>query len=189
MPAAGTKPDINALLDAYAALGVEHSANPAEIRQAYKQAARRHHPDRHPAGSPAQHEATERMVVINAAYQLVRDAPLRHHRVSTGSNPDVPWDDTELDEAFRRARYERVFSNVASIAGVLIFAFFVPWLVSGLVRAAGLPLLSLYLGTAIFCVAGIVAVMSGNLGAQVWRAIVIVDALVLASSLLKSYLP
>ena len=127
MTAAAPGPDLDALLDAYALLEVEHSADPAGIRQAYKQAARKHHPDRHPAGSPEQKAATERMTAINAAYQLVRDAPLRHHRVSTGTRPDDPWTDTELDEAIRRAQSDRFVANVMSGVTVL-FALCVPWL-------------------------------------------------------------
>lgn len=115
-------------MDAYALLGVEHSASPAEIRHAYKRRAREHHPDRHPANSPEQRVATERMTAINEAYQVVRDAPLRHHRVSTGARPDDPWTDAELDSALRTARHDRVLANVIT-AITVAFLLFLPLLI------------------------------------------------------------
>jgi preprotein translocase subunit Sec63 len=139
MTATATKPDIHALMDAYAVLEAEHSANPAEIRRAYKRIARQHHPDRHPANSPEQRSATDRMAAVNAAYQLVRDAPLRHHRVSTGARPDDPWTDSELDAAIRRARHDRAFSHVVSAIAVLIYLF-LPWMFSDWLTGPGAPL-------------------------------------------------
>lgn len=124
------------MMDAYALLGVEHAANPGEIRQAYKRLAREHHPDRHPASSPEQQAATERMTAINAAYQLVRDAPLRHHRVSTGARPDDPWTDAELEAAIRAARHDRTISNIISASAALIFLF-LPWFFSGWIWGPG----------------------------------------------------
>jgi hypothetical protein len=177
MPTVGSRPDINALLDAYAVLGIDHSANPGDVRQAYKKAARQHHPDRHPPGSPAQREATARMAVINAAYQLVRDAPLRHHRVSTRSNPDEPWSDAELDEALRVARNERVFSTVLSVVGVITFSLVVPWLVVSIANQAGMPPQVSYLGATIIYLVGVTAVLRGDVAVFVWYAIRIGDAL------------
>ena len=122
---AASSRDLHAFLDAYNLLGVEYSAQPADIRRAYKAAARTHHPDRHAAGSSEQREATERMAAINAAYELVRDAPLRHHRVSTGSRPDEPWSDEELDRAVRRAKTDRAVSNVIN-AGCVVVLLILP---------------------------------------------------------------
>jgi hypothetical protein len=165
MPTASPRPDLNALLDAYAFLGVEHSANPGEIRLAYKEAVRKHHPDRYPAGSPAQREATERMTAINAAFELAKDAPLRHHRVSTRSQPDVPWDDAELDEAIRRARNDRVVANVMSGLTLLVL-FVAPWLVIALIGGAGTTTLW---STAAFCIfLAVVIGVGGRTGSRLW---------------------
>ena len=131
MAATASRPGIHAMLDAYALLEVEHSANPAEIRQAYKRLARTHHPDRRPVGSPEQRQATERMTAINAAYQLARDAPLRYHRVSTAARPDEPWTDTEWDAAIRRAHRERVSSTVAGFV-LVAAAVLLPWFIARL---------------------------------------------------------
>src|SRR5262245_62888784 len=103
MPTAA-RPDLLAFMDAYKVLGVDYSADSAAIRQAHKRLARQHHPDRFPAGSTEQRQATAHMAAINDAYGLGREAPLRYHRVSQASDPTTPWTDTELDDAIRDAR-------------------------------------------------------------------------------------
>ena len=98
-------------MDAYAVLGVAYAANPPDIRSAYKRRVRTYHLDRFPAGSSEQREATERMAAVNAAYRLVRDAPLRYHRVSTGAQPDEPWTDEEFQAALRRTQIDHAVSR------------------------------------------------------------------------------
>lgn len=44
------------------------------------------------------------MAAVNAAYALIKAAPLRYHRISTGSRPYEPWTGDELDAALHRAR-------------------------------------------------------------------------------------
>jgi hypothetical protein len=126
-------------MNAYGLLEVEYSASPVEIRRAYKQAARKHHPDRHPAGSPHQRRAAETMIAVNAAFELIRHAPLRHHRVSNPVDVERPWTDGELDDAIRLARIDRVAAKVANlvIGTVLILC---PWLITRLAGyEIGLP--------------------------------------------------
>jgi hypothetical protein len=65
-------------MDPYAVLGVRPGSAEAEVTAAYRDAAKRWHPDR--AGA----EAVERMAEINAAYDLVR-AAAQH-----GENGPVP---------------------------------------------------------------------------------------------------
>ena len=121
------RPDLNAFMDAYALLGVGYGANPLDIRAAFKRQTREHHPDRFPPGSPEQLQATQRMAAVNAAYQLVKDAPLRHHRVSTGARPDDPWRDDELDAAISRAQRDAMVDRAISVAlstvGVSLYLF------------------------------------------------------------------
>ena len=103
MPTAA-RPDLLAFQDAYKVLAVDYSADSAAIRQAHKRLAKQHHPDRFPAGSAEQQQATAHMAAINDAYGLIRKAPLRYHRVSEASDPTTPSTDTELDDDIRRAR-------------------------------------------------------------------------------------
>ena len=100
MPSA--RPDLLAVMDAYKALGVDYSADPAAIRQAHKRLAKQHHPDRFPTGSAEQQQATAHMAAINDAYGLIRKAPLRNYRVSKAADPTTPRTDTEHDDAIRR---------------------------------------------------------------------------------------
>jgi curved DNA-binding protein CbpA len=102
-------------MDAYAVIGVTYTASPLDIRKAFRYRARQHHPDRFPLGSPEQHQATQRMAALNTAYQLIRDSPLRHHRISTGARPEEPWTDEELDAAVRRSR-----SDIALTRGIAV---------------------------------------------------------------------
>lgn len=96
------RPELSAMTDAYKVLGVDYSADSEAIRHAHKRLAKQHHPDRFPVGSAEQQQATARMAAINNAYGLIRDAPLRHHPVSSPSDPAPPPTDTELDDAIGR---------------------------------------------------------------------------------------
>jgi hypothetical protein len=60
----------NAGVDPYSVLGVRPGASREEVQAAYRAAAKRWHPDR--AGS---FEAQVRMAEVNAAFELLRDAP------------------------------------------------------------------------------------------------------------------
>jgi hypothetical protein len=55
--------------DPYAVLGVERGASPAELRRAWRRAARRHHPDR--GGDETAMQA------VNDAWRALQDAPPR----------------------------------------------------------------------------------------------------------------
>ena len=120
------RPDLFALMDAYKLLGVEYSADPSEIRRAHRRLARQHHPDRFPAGSAEQQQATTRMAAINDAYRLSRDAPLRHHRVSQAADPDTAWTDQELEDAIRRAKASRRFDTGMTVALAAVCLILVP---------------------------------------------------------------
>jgi curved DNA-binding protein CbpA len=62
--------------DPYAILGVDRAATAAEIRAAYRAQVARYHPDRH-QGNPLEDLASERMVEINQAYELLSDPDRR----------------------------------------------------------------------------------------------------------------
>src|SRR5579871_2805221 len=59
--------------DYYKALGVERSADAAEIRKAYRKLARKHHPDLNPGDKAAE----ERFKKVQEAYDVLSDAKKR----------------------------------------------------------------------------------------------------------------
>lgn len=62
----------------YEVLGVARTASAAEIRRAYLELARRHHPDFHGGDSPAAQEAARRrMQEVNAAWHVLGDPARR----------------------------------------------------------------------------------------------------------------
>ena len=140
--------DLFAFMDAYEVLGVDYAADSAAVRQAHKRLAKQHHPDRFPAGSAEQQQATTRMAEINDAYRLIREAPLRYHRVSKASDPTTPWTDIELEEAIRRARMNQEVNRWMTIAVIAVAAIAVPFFTSSVAvfkALAALPLTAVVL--------------------------------------------
>lgn len=58
-------------MDPHAVLGVSPHADEEEVARAYRELAKRHHPDHR----PGDRGAARRMAEINAAYELLRDRP------------------------------------------------------------------------------------------------------------------
>lgn len=77
----------DAALDAYAVLGVAPSASDAELRLAYRELVKRHHPD-HNAGSP---ESAARFEQIQNAYAVITQ--LRQTRGHGADEPDHDMDE------------------------------------------------------------------------------------------------
>jgi DnaJ-domain-containing protein 1 len=164
-----TRPDLFALMDAYKVLGVDYSVDPSEIRRALRRLVRQHHPDRCPAGSDEQQQATRRMAEINEAYRLVRDAPLRYHRVSKAADPDTAWTDDELEEAIGRAAATRKVDLAMSVGLLVITVIAIPLLMRGLVPAVPGPVQSPVL-FALAIASGII--MWTVLGPRLWHTLI-----------------
>ena len=64
-------------VDYYASLEVDSKATQQQIRDAYKKAALRHHPDRVPEGSPERATRTKKFQQINDAYYTLSDPKRR----------------------------------------------------------------------------------------------------------------
>ncbi|POS86361.1 hypothetical protein EPUL_000573 [Erysiphe pulchra] len=89
-------------LDYYAALGVTSTATQQQIRDAYKRAALKTHPDRIPPDSPERAERTRKFQIVNDAYYTLSDKGRRTDYdstrkyygfdadASTASTDDVP---------------------------------------------------------------------------------------------------
>ncbi len=68
--------------DYYKILGVDRKASEEDIRKAYRDLAKQHHPDRNPNNK----QAEERFKEINEAYQVLSDAKKRQHYDRLGSD-------------------------------------------------------------------------------------------------------
>ncbi len=78
-------------LDAYRELGLTPNASQEEIRQAYRQLARRYHPDHAPEGKQQEYE--EKMKRVNAAYAILSDPQQRTQYDQSrrnGATPSAP---------------------------------------------------------------------------------------------------
>jgi curved DNA-binding protein len=70
--------------DYYEVLGVARTASADDIKRAYRQLARKHHPDLQPAAERS--EAAERLKEINEAYEVLGDAEKRSKYDALGAN-------------------------------------------------------------------------------------------------------
>ena len=68
--------------DYYKILGVDRKASEEDIRKAYRDLAKKHHPDRNPNNK----QAEERFKEINEAYQVLSDPKKRQHYDRLGSD-------------------------------------------------------------------------------------------------------
>ena len=72
--------------DAYAVLGVSRGATDEEVKNAYRNLARRYHPDNYEDSNPLKELAKEKMQEINAAYDEIQRDRSDAERSKTNSN-------------------------------------------------------------------------------------------------------
>lgn len=64
-------------------LGITEETSKDDMKSVYKQLAKKYHPDRFPADSPAQHEAKEKFSAINRAYEILSNDAKRANYLDT----------------------------------------------------------------------------------------------------------
>ncbi len=108
------------LKDSYRVLGARLNAPPEELKRVYRSLVKQWHPDRYPARSVEQEEASLRMRQINIAYREVRNAPLRYF------DPVAPRAEAVIPPAVMRSWQHRSSSFDSVITGMRFFvgAFF-----------------------------------------------------------------
>ena len=177
-------------MDAYKALGVDYAADSSTIRHAHRRLAKQYHPDKYPAGSPEQQQASARMAEINDAYRLIREAPLRFHRVSKASDPTTPWTDGELDAAIQRARVNQQFDQwltLGLMAIALVVLPLVAFAAQSTLRAAGPLGGPLMLVTSVGMSLVSMLVIWTLLGPEAWRILYKVELALLVWQMLRRY--
>ncbi|CZR51225.1 probable SIS1 Heat shock protein [Phialocephala subalpina] len=93
-------------IDYYAALGIASTATTQQIRDAYKRAALKTHPDRVPHNSPERDERTRKFQLINDAYYTLSDATRRrdydsariYHGFGSGASTASTAYDSDTDD-------------------------------------------------------------------------------------------
>ncbi|OWY62655.1 hypothetical protein B7486_57255, partial [cyanobacterium TDX16] len=137
----------------YEVLGVPRTASAAEIRQAYVELARRHHPDFHTGDPEATRAASaERMRAVNDAWRVLSDPHRRRvyderNRPENSTSPgwvppddDDDWDPAMLDDTpLNGVKPPRSFA----LAPFGLFMVGVLLVVVGLVVSAGLTAVGL----------------------------------------------
>ena len=80
-----------AFIDYYETLGLARTATKDEIKAAYRKAARKHHPDLHPANEKA--DAEEKFKKINEAYEVLSDPEKRekYDRIGESRRNGQEW--------------------------------------------------------------------------------------------------
>jgi curved DNA-binding protein CbpA len=109
--------------DYYKVLEVDSKATPQQIRDAYKKAALKHHPDRVPSDSPERASRTKRFQQINDAYYTLSDPTRRRDydaaRTYNSFTGSTATPDSDFDE--------EIPNNAGSGGGAGGFAQGFPW--------------------------------------------------------------
>lgn len=111
--------------DYYEILGVPRTASAAEIKRAYRQLARKHHPDLAPASERAQ--AAERFKEINEAYEVLRNPDNRTKYDALGADwksgadftppPGTGWRPADASEREELGGFSDFFASLFGQSG------------------------------------------------------------------------
>lgn len=119
--------------DYYDILGIDRTADPAEVKQAFRRLSLQYHPDRNPDDP----EAAEHFRSVHRAYEVLRDDKLRERynlrlvkpsfvEPVPGSGKDVPGDPPSTFSKVGR-RLRRSWQFVALVGVLVVLAFMVDY--------------------------------------------------------------
>jgi curved DNA-binding protein CbpA len=138
--------------DAYAVLGVAHTATPDQIKAAYRELVAKYHPDHH-QGNPLEELAASKLAEINRAYEILSDPEQRAaYDAGQPSWPrpvGSPFDSMSFGGRRRRLRWPYVIGIIMLLPLVLRLGVFLVRALARLFRvgaeglgaARGTPLL------------------------------------------------
>ncbi len=106
--------------DPYQVLGVSRDASDEEIKRAYRQLAKKYHPDRNPGDA----EAAKKMQQINAAYEQIKNPEKARPNAGSGSyggydpfggSAQQPRTDSYQQAAYNYIRYRRYAEALSAL--------------------------------------------------------------------------
>jgi DnaJ domain len=140
---------------AYRVLGLEVTASVDAIKARHRELAQTYHPDKWPHGSVEQISAASRMRAINAAFQMVRHAPLgTPPRRDDTEQWGAAWDrepDAYIRDDRRGSRWDRPVSvavetaarfALGALCGTVLMFSLTNWQMPGAAYAWLLPLVA-----------------------------------------------
>jgi hypothetical protein len=109
------------ILAAYALLGIEEGASPAEIKAGYRRRAALLHPDRHQSRTD---DAEHAMQQLNAAYQLLRESESQPQggaqpTTQSGQTASTPSGEPNQSRGGQKQRRGGIWAGLAAIVVVL----------------------------------------------------------------------
>lgn len=99
---------------AYRLFALERTACPETIKRRYRALVKTWHPDRWATDERKEREATAKVQAINAAFQLIRNAPLRHHVAADETRASESPGPQERTSPARAAGDERIYRYKAN---------------------------------------------------------------------------
>ena len=131
---------VQVLIAAYRVLDLELRASPVAIEYSYRELLQLNQPDRCPGGSPEQQRASERRQAIEAAFQLIQDAPLRDHPLAHQTEPGLPLQPPDHGLAIDRPVSVATETIVRFVLGAVVGL-----VLADSLRRRGVPGFSVYL--------------------------------------------
>ncbi len=103
--------------DPYSVLGISKNASDEEVKKAYRELARKYHPDNYTDDNPLKDLAVERMQEINAAYEEIeKERKEQKNGTYTGSTSGIYADIRRKIKARRFSEAEKMLLDISDYA-------------------------------------------------------------------------